>query len=446
MRGAAAAFVLLLLTPSSALALDGTYDPPKVQLEPELVATGRATSLAIAPDGTVVFGDISGPVKRVNPDTGKIRTIYTAPAIVGPEWGLTGVALAPDFEDSGDVYVAYTTGPPGTNASRADVRGEMRIVRVDVDAGEDPEEQLVYSYVATRGHNGGKLLIRDGLLYVSNGDHKTYEAGAQDPSREEGKILRMTLDGKPAPGNPHETSPEWHPYAYSMGHRNPFGLDWDEKRGHLVASEAGNHSDEEINIVLPGHNYGWPLCEGRCKPARAGLTDAIVVYPKTITPVGMAVAGDEYFVASFNFGELRRVYQTPEGWTDEVVYDHSTGIMDVKAHEEWIYFATWNGVYRVKVPPRENPYVPPTPEPTPQATPTPRLTPTPPATPTLATPTTPTGDAGTPPVDDETTVGGAVDETQPPTSDSFLSDVPAPAPVLATLALALGAWLRRRRA
>lgn len=409
MRGLAAALSLILLVSSSALALDGSYDPPMYNLAPELLAAARATSLSVAPDGAIIFGDITGPVKRVDSESKAVRTLYAAPAIVGAEWGLTGVAVAPDYNETGAIYVAYTTGPPGTNASRADVRGEMRIARV-----ENGTETLVYSYVATRGHNGGKILIHDGLLYVANGDHKTFAEGAQDPSREEGKILRMTLDGKPAPGNPHETNPEWHPYAYSMGHRNPFGLAWDGKRGHLVASEAGNHSDEEVNVILPGRNYGWPFCEGRCKTPREDLTDAIVVYPKTITPVGMAVLGDDYYVASFNFGELRRVYETAEGWTDEVVYDHDVGLLDVLAHDGWVYFAAWNGVHRVKVPPREDPYVPPTPTTATPATSTPTATATPTAvtkatpgvTPTATTPTTPTTPTDGGGIDPEATIPG----------------------------------------
>lgn len=341
------ALLLATFLATGALALEGTYGPPAdpPTAEPVHLTNDLPVSVVeVARDGTVVFGGLAGPVWRLDPGAAEPRVIASPPVIRGPEWGLVGLALAPDFAETGDVFIAYTTGPEGTDPGDFNVSGVARVARV-----HDGKETVVYEYPATRFHNSGRLLIHDDLLYLSRGEQNV-RMQAQDPKNQAGKILRMTLDGKPAPGNPAEEDSRFDPFVYSYGHRNPFGLGWDLDRGTLVESEVGNSANEEINVITPGKNYGWPHCEGTKCVKDVGSEAPLVVYPKVITPTGLAVVGADYYTGSFNYGEVRRVYETPAGWTDEVYYDHARGlVVDVERSWDgtWIYVGAWDGLWRI---------------------------------------------------------------------------------------------------
>jgi hypothetical protein len=87
---------------------------------------------------------------------------------------------------------------------------------------------------------------------------------------------------------------------------------------------------------------------GPCDPPEAGLTDPIVHYPQAVTPVGLVVVGKDYYVGSYTLEQIRRVYETPDGWTDEIVTTSPNGVLGlaVSPDEQWIYVGTWNGLWR----------------------------------------------------------------------------------------------------
>lgn len=353
------ALAVTLLAPAAA-GLDATYEVPDGLPVPEHVYKGGfVVAMQFAADGTLVWAELDGAVRMLREGETKAENLYEVPAVRGPEWGVTGLALDPDFVENRRVYVAYTWGAEGVDPGTDEASGEMRVVRLDADG-----EALIYKVEATRSHNSGRLLEHDGLLFFSNGEHtvvggsKEERERAQDPGHVAGKVLRMTFDGKPAPGNPHATDARFDPYVYSMGHRNPFGLAWDDVRDRLVLSDPGPECCEEINAVEPGGNYGWPVCRGPCDPAREGITDPLVYYPKVITPVGMAAVAGEYYVAGFNTKEVRRAYDTGAGWTDEVVAVNDAGILDVEASLDGktLWLGTWNGLWAFPTPaPRSEP-------------------------------------------------------------------------------------------
>jgi glucose/arabinose dehydrogenase len=149
-------------------------------------------------------------------------------------------------------------------------------------------------------HNGGRLAFGpDGYLYVGTG-----EAGRRDPAQDKGdlggKILRITTDGDPAPGNPFAGSPVW-----SYGHRNVQGLAFDQ-RGQLWASEFGQDTWDELNRIQKGGNYGWPVVEGRTgdkdfvNPVRQWHTDVA-------SPSGIAIAGNSVFMAGLHGARLWQI-------------------------------------------------------------------------------------------------------------------------------------------
>jgi glucose/arabinose dehydrogenase len=202
------------------------------------------------------------------------------------EGGLLGIAVSPRYADDRWVYVYYTT------------ERDNRIARLRL--GEAPQPILTGIPVGDF-HQGGRLAFGpDGMLYAAVGETWVAREIAQDPRSLGGKILRITPEGQPAPGNPFPGSPVW-----SLGHRNPQGLAWDE-RGRMYAAELGEGRFDELNLIRPGGNYGWPVVEGTGNDRR--FVDPIATWTTAeASPSGIAVVGDRVYVACLRGERLYRV-------------------------------------------------------------------------------------------------------------------------------------------
>jgi glucose/arabinose dehydrogenase len=212
------------------------------------------------------------------------------------EGGLLGVAVDP--EDSGPLFTVflYRTG----EADNAVLRAEL-----DLDGMALSDLTTVLDGIPrSSNHNGGRIALGpDGYLYVATGDAGD-TANAQDPGSLGGKILRVTQDGEPAPGNPDPGSPVW-----STGHRNVQGLGWDPS-GRMFASEFGQDQLDELNVIEPGGNYGWPDVEGPGEGAggQSGFTDPVAWWPTSeASPSGLAVTEEAVYLASLRGERLWRV-------------------------------------------------------------------------------------------------------------------------------------------
>ncbi|MDP9392940.1 MAG: PQQ-dependent sugar dehydrogenase [Actinomycetota bacterium] len=249
--------------------------------------------LAFLPDGAALVSERdAGQILRVTAD-GAVTPVGTVPGVAaGGEGGLLGVAVSPTFEKDRYVY-AYLT------AER-----DNRIVRMALRKGRLGGAQVLLEGIAKSAvHNGGRIAFGpDGMLYAGTGDAGESDR-AQDPDSPNGKILRLTPDGRPAPGNPTEGSPVW-----SLGHRNVQGLGWDAG-GRLWAAEFGQNTFDELNLIEPGRNYGWPEVEGEADDdGDTRFTDPQVVWdPSEASPSGIAVAGDGVYVAALRGGRLWQV-------------------------------------------------------------------------------------------------------------------------------------------
>ncbi|MBM7505743.1 PQQ-dependent sugar dehydrogenase [Agromyces aurantiacus] len=274
--------------PTSTVA-PGTTTPPRLAPAgtPETIAEGLDAPWSILrlPDGGVLVSERDrGRIVEVLAD-GTLREAGVVPGVApGGEGGLLGLAYLPgDGDDAASVFAYLTT------------EADNRIVRMPL-TGEPGELGLGEPAVVLDGiprgsrHNGGRLAIGpDGFLYATAGDAGRTEL-AQDPGSLGGKILRMTADGAPAPGNPFGT------LVYTLGHRNPQGLAWDAAGG-MWAAEFGQDTWDELNRIVPGGNYGWPVVEGRAGDDR--FADPAVQWPTDeASPSGIAVVGDTVVIAA----------------------------------------------------------------------------------------------------------------------------------------------------
>ncbi|MFD9243463.1 PQQ-dependent sugar dehydrogenase [Streptomyces sp. NPDC059556] len=227
-------------------------------------------------------------ITKVDGRTGAKTSLGEVPGVVpGGEGGLMGLAVR-----DGWVY-AYLTAASDNRIVR------MRYGGAEGDRLGVPQPVLTGIPKGTV-HNGGRIAFGpDRMLYAGTGE--TGRTGlAQDRESLGGKILRMTPEGRPAPGNPFPGS-----VVYSYGHRNVQGIAWDDQ-GRLWAAEFGQNTWDELNLVEPGKNYGWPEAEGRA--GKAGFVDPVAQWPTSeASPSGIAYAQGAIWMAGLRGERLWRV-------------------------------------------------------------------------------------------------------------------------------------------
>jgi len=216
------------------------------------------TDMRRASDGRIFLAQKDGRVMIIHED-GEFHEdpFYTLAVDSYNERGLSGIALHPDFDNNPWVYLYYTV--PGENHNRV-----IRVV-AQGDHAVPGSEQLIYDLdpLWATIHNGGSMEFgQDGKLYVTVGDGGD-AGGAQDLFSTSGKIMRLEADGSIPSDNPfYNATTGKYRAIYALGFRNPFSMAIDAVSGRIFLSEVGNSAWEEINEVLPGKNYGWPIIEG----------------------------------------------------------------------------------------------------------------------------------------------------------------------------------------
>ena len=261
----------------------------------------------MAPWSIVFVGDRALVSER---DTGRVlevadratREVGTIPGVQARgEGGLLGLAVRDEH-----LYVYLTAGTEN-RIERYELVGEPGAI------GLGAREVILDGLPAAGNHNGGRIAFGpDGMLYATAGD--AGEPGlAQDRESLGGKILRMTPDGEAPADNPFADS-----LVYSYGHRNPQGIAW-AADGTLYASEFGQDTWDELNVIEPGANYGWPQAEGIA--GRGGMVDPILQWrPAEASPSGVVIVGDTLYLANLRGARLRAVpLDDPASATDHLV-------------------------------------------------------------------------------------------------------------------------------
>jgi glucose/arabinose dehydrogenase len=268
-----------------------------------------ATAMAFVPDGRLLITERATGRVRVF-EHGVLRTQPWATVVTNSggsfaEQGLLGIAVDPAFLQNRFVYLFYTAASGSEN----------RIARLEDQGGYGVNATVLTppnAMPAALYHNGGPMVFgHDGLLYVGTGDALA-DVNAQDLSSWLGKVLRLQPPNLTVPvGNPFPGSPIW-----SFGHRNQFGLTIHPSSGGLYQTENGTALMDEVNRIVAGGNYGWPMHEGTESPSDPNTVDPLAVYQPTPAPTGTcfyrgehwpATYWNSWFVCDYNMNRLRRL-------------------------------------------------------------------------------------------------------------------------------------------
>src|SRR6266571_2409588 len=304
-------------------------------------------SFRFAPDGRIFFTE---------KNTGNIRIIRNGTLVPSPfasltvatdglEQGLLGIALSPSFQSDGFVYVYYM-GWDGTTyhgrIARFTALGNSGTGRVSIFDVADPTP-------STTNHDGGYLRFGpDGKLYVQVGEFAD-PSQSQNSSSVAGKILRMNPDGTVPSDNPFPNS-----LVYALGIRNGFGMDFDRQTGQLVETEAGPDRDDEINIIVAGGDYGWPICMDTC--SNPSFINPIASFAPVVTPSGIAYASPRtYYFGEWTSASLQKLTLTQSSTVASISQvwsspDPNNGVTDVMlGPDQKIYFSTSTEIYQYDI-------------------------------------------------------------------------------------------------
>lgn len=318
----------------------------------------QPTALAMLPDGRALVTERPGALKLRGAD-GAVATIAGVPAVApGGQGGLLNVAPAPDFATSGTIYLSFAERRPNGGSSLALMRATL--------AGEALSGQRVIWRAGSDGPGtqfGGAIAFApDGRsLFLSVGERQRFSP-AQDPAQALGKIMRLTLDGAAWPGNPDAKAGGIRAMTWTSGHRNPYGLVFTPD-GRLWEGEMGPKGGDELNLLVAGGNYGWPIVSNGDNysgvpipdhPSRPDLAAPALWWNPSISPGGMAYYSGTLFpqfrgsllIAALSAQGLVRVALEGAKATPAAQWDMGMRVRDVKQARDgaiWLLQDDWRG-------------------------------------------------------------------------------------------------------
>jgi glucose/arabinose dehydrogenase len=246
------------------------------------------------PDGKLLVTDRAvGNMVLVNTETGEKQFIQDVPKVVGEgDGGLLDVLVHPDYESNGWIYFSYSEGDTNSNT--------MVVDRAKLDGLKLVQRERLFTalpYYKKPLHHGSRLVLTNGYLFIAMGEKTDMKDSAQTLNNHLGKVLRIFEDGKIPPDNPYVNTPNAKPEVWSYGHRNPNGLTLNPFTGDLWEHEHGPMGGDEINIIKPTLNYGWPIITyglnydstivGEGITEKEGMEQPVYYYKPSIAPSGM---------------------------------------------------------------------------------------------------------------------------------------------------------------
>jgi glucose/arabinose dehydrogenase len=330
---------------------------------------GHPFAIVAMPDGRLMVTIKSGYMEIHDRNGVLVKKITGFPAVVyAGQGGLLDVAFDPKFSSNKIMYWCYAEAYSGANLT-AVAKGKL-----DETGGRVDDVTVIFR--ATPGTSstlqyGSRLVFdKEGNLFVSIGEKfmPSSRVLAQDLDSYLGKIVRITTDGKPAAGNPYLGQSGVKPEIYSYGHRNPEGLEIDPVTGELWESEFGPRGGDEINIIRPGKNYGWPVITygieyqggpvGDGIQQKAGMEQPIYYWDPVISPSGICFYRgnaipewkDNLFIACLSGQHLNRVVIKNNKVVGEerLLEDKNQRIRDVTYMDNMLFAITDDGdIYRI---------------------------------------------------------------------------------------------------
>jgi glucose/arabinose dehydrogenase len=324
----------VVLTVLAAPARAATYSVAGFSDTAVVSGLDQVTDFAFLPDGRILVLEKPGRVK-IAPSGGGVPVLaldMTAAVDEFSERGLLGVCLHPAFATNGYVFLYYTANGPKNRISRFTLTGSTL----------GSELAILDNIEATNGnHNGGTVLIgTDGKLWAAPGDSGTGGAKAQildaaSPSRFNGKVLRMELDGSPPADNPFVGDPTKEPRIWAYGFRNPFRFSFRPTNGSIYIGDVGQSTREELDVGVAGGNFGWPYMEGTIQqpggpgpcPATTTCLPPVFDYPRT---VGTTIIGGVFVTGNAYPASLRGKYlfgDNGASWIKYLEFDGNDGLV-----------------------------------------------------------------------------------------------------------------------
>jgi len=330
---------------------------------------GNPFAIVTIPDGRLMITLKSGTMEIHGKNGELIKKINGLPEVLyAGQGGLLDVAFDPNFTSNKLIYWSYSEKVEGGSAT-AVAKGKL-----DEGGGKVDNVTVIFRQTpATKGNLqfGSRLVFaKNGDLFVSLGEKSAADVRmqAQQLNSDLGKIIRITTAGRPAAGNPFANQPNAKPEIVSYGHRNPEGLDINPETGELWESEFGPHGGDEINIIRPGRNYGWPVISygleysgdkvGEGIQQKAGMEQPVYYWDPVVSPSGICfykgTAIPEWrnnlFVSCLSGQHLDRLIIRNNRVVGEerLLTDKNQRIRDVTYSDNMLYAITDDGdIYRI---------------------------------------------------------------------------------------------------
>ncbi|MEK6782207.1 MAG: PQQ-dependent sugar dehydrogenase [Bacteroidota bacterium] len=246
------------------------------------------------PDGRLLVTDRAiGNMVVVNTETGEKELLQGVPGVVGQgDGGLLDILVHPDYATNGWIYFSYSKGDTTSNT--------MVVDRAKLDGLKLVQRETLFTalpYYKKPLHHGSRLVLKDGYLFIAMGEKTDLKDSAQRLNNHLGKVLRIKEDGQLPKDNPYVDAPNAKPEVWSYGHRNPNGLALNPATGELWEHEHGPMGGDEVNIIRPTVNYGWPVITyglnydstlvGEGITEKEGMEQPVYYYKPSIAPSGM---------------------------------------------------------------------------------------------------------------------------------------------------------------
>ena len=337
-------FTFILTICNSLYAEDHQYKIEKIKMD-----FSNPWSSTFLPNGNILVNELSGKIKLIEAETKNIIEIKSVPEVLFKgQGGLSDIKLHPNYQINKRIYLSFSYGSKNNNT--------LRVISAELKGHELIDKKLIFEaspYRKTANHYGARLLfLEDNSLLITSGDGFNYRELAQELDNHYGKIIRVKDDGSIPSDNPFLEVDGALPEIWSLGHRNQQGITRDRKNQIIYSHEHGPRGGDEINIIHPGRNYGWPAITygidyngSIISPftEKDGMEQPIKYWVPSIGPSDMLFYEGQSFpefqgsllITSLVPGDIRKINIKKSSVSEEIIFKEIKGrIRSIKASQK----------------------------------------------------------------------------------------------------------------